>query len=88
MKIKDGFILQNVAGSDIVVPIGSGELSFRGMLTLNELGGFVWKRLQQDNTAENIANEIVKEYAVDFETALKDVNTFIDKLREKDIIEE
>jgi len=58
------------------------------MLTLNEVGAFVWKALENDNTAENIANEVVKEYDVDFETALTDVNGFIARLREKGFIEE
>ncbi|MBO4338328.1 MAG: PqqD family protein [Clostridia bacterium] len=88
MKIKEGFMLQSVAGSNVVVPIGATALSFRGMLTLNEIGAFVWKALETDNTPEKIAEEIVKEYEVDFETALNDVNAFVDKLREKDFIEE
>ena len=88
MKIKEGYMLQSVAGSNIVVPIGDEALSFRGMLTLNEVGTFVWKALEKDNTPENIANGIVNEYNVDFDTALKDVNSFISRLRDKGFIEE
>ncbi len=88
MKIKKGYMLQSVAGSSVVVPVGDEALSFKGMLTLNEVGAFVWKQLENDNTAENIANEVVKEYAVDFETALNDVNTFISRLKEKNFLEE
>lgn len=88
MKIKDGFMLQSVAGSTVVVPVGEKSISFRGMLTLNEVGAFVWKELQTDNTPEKIAEKITAEYSVDYETALKDVNIFIGKLREKYIIDE
>ena len=88
MKIKKGYMLQTVAGSNIVVPVGDEALSFRGMLTLNEVGSVVWKALENDNTAENIADEVAKEYGIDFETALSDVNTFISKLKEKGFIEE
>jgi hypothetical protein len=88
MKIKDGFMLQSVAGSTVVVPVGERSISFRGMLTLNELGAFVWKELQEETTPEKIAEKITAEYSVDSETALKDVNSFVDRLREKDFIEE
>ncbi len=87
MKIKDGFMLQTVAGNTVVVPVGEKSITFRGMLTLNEVGAFVWKELQSENTCENIAKKITEEYSVDFETALKDVNVFVEKLREKDIID-
>ena len=42
MKIKDGFAKRNIAGSDIVVPIGENAKEFNGMITLNETGGFLW----------------------------------------------
>ena len=88
MKIKEGYMLSNVAGSDIVVPVGSEALSFKGMLTLNEVGAFVWRALEKDNTAENIANAIVEEFNVDYDTALSDVNRFISRLRDKGFIED
>ena len=88
MKIKDGFMLQNVADSTVVVPVGARAISFRGMLTLNEVGAFVWKELQEENTPEKIAEKVSAEYSVDYDTALADVNSFIERLRAKDFIEE
>lgn len=88
MKIKDGFMLQSVAGSTVVVPVGEKSISFRGMLTLNEVGAFVFEQLKSDTTAERIAEKITAEYQVDYETALKDVEAFISRLKEKDIIDE
>lgn len=40
MKIKEGYLLREVAGSNIVVPIGEGELNFSGVITLNDVGAF------------------------------------------------
>lgn len=88
MKIKDGFMLKTVAGSNIVVPVGTAELNFRGMMTLNEVGTIVWKALEEDTTPEKIAEKIVEEYNIDLGTALRDVKIFIEKLSEKNIIEE
>ncbi len=36
MKIKDGFILRNVAGNNVVVPIGQATIDFNGMISLND----------------------------------------------------
>lgn len=88
MRIKDGYMLQTVAGSNIVVPVGEGELSFRGMLTLNEVGALVWRALESGSAPEEIASQIVKEYSVDEQTALRDVNAYIEKLRSINVIED
>lgn len=88
MKIKDGYMLKTVAGSNIVVPVGTAELTFRGMMTLNEVGTVVWKALEEDTTVEKIADKIVSEYNVDLGTATRDVKIFIDKLREKNMIDD
>lgn len=50
MKIKEGFMLRQVAESWVVVPMRNEELDFNGMITLNETGAFLWKRLGKDCT--------------------------------------
>ena len=42
MKIKEGFILREVAGNYIVVAVGSAVKQFNGVITLNETGAFLW----------------------------------------------
>jgi hypothetical protein len=44
MKISEGFSLRNIAGENIVVPIGTKNISFKGMITLNNIGAFLWKQ--------------------------------------------
>ena len=38
MKVKDSFILRNIAGNNVVLPMGASSESFSGMMTLNETG--------------------------------------------------
>ena len=80
-------MLQKVAGSTVLVPVGEKSISCRGMLTLNEVGAFIFERLKEDVTAEELAKAVCGEYRVDFDTALKDVNAFVERLRQKDIID-
>lgn len=52
MKIKSGFAKRNIAGSEIVVPVGNKAMEFNGMITLNESGGFfgiaLWRAAQKN----------------------------------------
>ena len=42
MRIKDGFVLRNVAGSFIAVATGEEAINFNAMITTNETGAFLW----------------------------------------------
>ena len=80
MKIKEGFILREVAGNYIVVAVGSAVKQFNGVITLNETGSFLWKKLQEGCEKEDLVNALLSEYEVSEEVALSDVITFIEKL--------
>ena len=84
MKIKEGFILREVAGDTIVMP--GGDIELNGMITLNETGAFLWKLLETETTEEELARAIVKEYSVDEETAAAAVHNFVEKLKEHEFL--
>ena len=88
MKIKKGFTMRNIAGSDIVVPVGNAEKIFNGMITLNESGAFFWNALLKDTTVDEVVKKVTSEYDVDEERAKADVEKFIEQLRENNLIEE
>ena len=86
MKIKDGFVLREVADSYVVMNIG-GELSFNKMITLNETGAMIWNGISDNLSREEIAKRITDEYDVSLDVALNDVNLFIEKMKEAEVIE-
>lgn len=86
MKIKKGFVLREAAGSYIVMNIG-GNMDFNGMITLNETGALIWRSVEEGNDAEAIAEKIAGLYEIDRETALCDVNAFIEKMNGAGILE-
>ena len=88
MRIKEGFFLKNIAGSWVVLPTAAATLDFSGMLTLNESGRFLWNLLQNGATYESLAQALTEEYAIDYETALSDVNDFILTLKKAGCVEE
>lgn len=54
---------------------------------LNELGTFIWNKLDGENTEADILDSIVREYEIDEEVAKKDLHSFIDQLINLKLIE-
>lgn len=87
MKIKEGFILRNIAGSFVVVPVGDATIDFNGMMNLNETGAFLFEKMIEGTTREDLIKALTEEYDVDEETASKDVDLFIEKVEKEDLFE-
>ena len=87
MKIKEGFMLREIAGQWIVIPLGERVVEFNGMLTLSESGAMLWKGLQDGADEEQLTKLILSEYDIDEETAKSDVKEFIDSVSVKGLIE-
>ena len=81
MKLKEGFLLRQVAGQTVVLPAG-GELDVNMMITLNDTGAFLWHRLAEETDESTLIAALLAEYDVDEETAKKAVAGFVKKLND------
>ena len=81
MKHNPEFVLYTVAGKQVLAPTGRLAADLNGMITLNDMGVFVWKALDEETTFEQILSKIMSKYEGDRETAEKDLNKFLDTLR-------
>jgi hypothetical protein len=86
MKIKDGYLLREVAGNYIVVAVGEAVKEFNGVINLNDTGAFLWRILQDGATEEELLNALLTEYEVEKELAEKDVKAFVAKLTEAKLV--
>lgn len=41
MKVDKEFVLREIAGDYVIIPIGRTVLSFNGLITVNEIGAFL-----------------------------------------------
>ncbi|MBQ9680074.1 MAG: PqqD family protein [Ruminococcus sp.] len=87
MKIKDNYILKKIAGSYVVVPVRTRTVDFSGIIKLSESGAFLWKLLEKESDREELIARLLDEYEVDEPKASADVDRFVDKLREADLLE-
>lgn len=81
MKIKEGYLLRQVAGRSVVLPVDSG-LNLNMMITLNDTGAFLWKQLETETDEEALVAALLKAYEVDEKTARGCVADFVKKLDE------
>ena len=86
MKLKDGFVLRTVGGNTVVVPVGAQTVDFRCIITLNDTGAFLWRRLQEEQTEDQLADALLREYDATPEQARAGVQAFVKALKEADLL--
>jgi len=85
MKLKDGFLIREVAGQTVVVPT-EGDMDLNMMITLNGTGAFLWEKLQKEVSEDELVSALLEEYDVDEATARRSVAAFVGKLKENGFI--
>ena len=88
MKIKSGFTLRNMLGDHIVMPTGTNISQFDGAIVLNDVSAFIWEKLSEGCSREELVEDILSEFDVDRERAETDLDALLEKLRGYDIMEE
>lgn len=80
MKLKYDFAIRQIAGEQVLIPMGSAALKFSGMVTTNEVGAFICQTLKQDTDREALLAAICAEFEVDADTARQDMDAFLQSL--------
>lgn len=79
MKLKDGYIVREVAGQIVALPTGD-DLDLNMMITLNDTGKFLWELLEKGADEDALVSALLAEYEVDEATARTGVQNFVAKL--------
>lgn len=80
MKIKENFVLRQLADTWVVLPLADKTIDFNGMITVNESGVLLWKALEQGADEETLVKILTAEYDVSAQQAQADVREFAEKL--------
>ena len=81
MKRNPDFLLNTVAGKQVLVPVGKAAVKFPGMVSVNNTGAYIWELLENEMTMDAVISEITTRYDVSAEIAQKDAALFIERLR-------
>lgn len=88
MKRSKNYALRNLAGKNVIVPLGDEAFRFSGYISINETGVLLWNTLENDVDENALTDALLAEYNVDRQTALNDVREFVAVLKKHRMIEE
>lgn len=78
MKLKSGFILEEVGGTFLAVAVGERAEELKVLIKLNSTGAFLWQILaERDVTEAELVDALLDEYDVTRDVAEKSVSDFV-----------
>ena len=81
MRIKEDYVLRQVADVWVVLPLGTTSVNFNGMIKLNETAALLWKTLEAGSDRDGLIAALMAEYDVDPALAGTDVDNFLQRIR-------
>ncbi len=81
-------MLKKIGNTYRILPLSEHNVAADVILKTNEVGAFIYQNLQQDISKEQLLELILGEYMVSKEQALKDMDAFLDGLRQKGLLDD
>ncbi|OZG62121.1 coenzyme PQQ synthesis protein [Bifidobacterium hapali] len=88
MKVKNGFVMRDVAGQTVIIATGEASRAFQGMIRVNETGRVIWQGLSDGLSVDDIVANITSKFDVDQAKATADVTDFVDQMRANGFLDE
>ena len=89
MRIKNGFVLREVCGENVIMGEGLGAIDFGRLLCLNETAAWLWKEAKEmgDFTVEQLTDKLCEAYDVTPDEARQDVAAIIAEWQNVGVVE-
>ena len=88
MKLSGTFVVRQVAGEILAIPIGDTALRVSGIILLNEVSRVIWFCLEQGAQLQDIVTAVTGTFDVSPEEATRNIESFLARLRELNLLEE
>ena len=86
MKLKNGFVLKEIAGECVVVSVNA-DLDLRGIITLNSTAKTLWLALEAGvGGIDELVAALTSEYDVTEDVARDAAENFVKKLKELNLL--
>ncbi len=89
MKLAKGYLIKEVAGSYVLIPVGQNVVDYRNILSTNKTGNFILEKLEEDYSYEELFSTVCVEYSAEDkekEQVKQDLDEFLSELREKNLL--
>jgi len=90
MRIKEGFVLRQVCGENVIVGEGLGALNFGKLLALNETAAWLWQqaKAQGSFTVETLTAPLCEAYEVTPNEAKADIAAILQEWQKVGVLED
>jgi methyltransferase-like protein len=83
---EERFVTRRIAGETLLVPVSGAVADLEALYVLNEVGAFVWERLDGRRTVREIAEAVVEEYEIGLDEAERDVAALVAALESAGLV--
>lgn len=83
-SIKQGYVVREVAGEFIAVPVDSS--CGTNIIILNPVSKLLWEELREEKSFDELVDAVLKNYDVSKEEAESDLKDFLMQLIENDLM--
>lgn len=87
MRFRDGLVLRNICGENVVMAEGLGNIDFGKMIVLNESAKYLFEEVNgKEFTSNDLTALLLEKYDVSREMAQSDVAALCQKWAEAGIV--
>lgn len=86
MKLSSHFVLREIAGDNLLIPIGEVSSAPQGMILLNDISLRIYQAIGAGNDTDSILQDIIDHYEVEPEQARSDLNDVLSQMENLGII--
>ncbi|MBV5330437.1 MAG: PqqD family protein [Chlorobium sp.] len=86
MKRKNNFIIRNVGSIKLLVPISTEIINLNGFVVMNDMAVFLWELLKEKCLLNDLIDEVVANFDIDYSTARNDVQLFINEIKNLELL--
>ena len=85
-RVKPGFVLREIGGEYLAIPVSVEDEPESRVAVLNCVGKFLWEQLQSPRTIAQLVQAVTDAYEVPAEEAGADIREWIDQLQENHLL--
>ena len=86
MKIKEGFLLREIANTFLLVPVAERVIDFKGIIVLNGVSPSIVEYMKEHRSREELLTYILDLYEIDEETAERDLNKLLSQMETSGVL--
>jgi len=88
LRSKSSVVQREVAGETFLVPIHGHIADLQELFILNEVGRYLWDRLDSPTCIDDLVASVVAEFEVGEAEARRDTEAFLEQLAQAGLMEE